>query len=141
MSYATLLKVPPRLPRKVTEPSCQSSACAANAGDTDAQLPDAPTACPRSLMATAAATESPGYVGRARISCVHGFQITASTSSTWGATQLGSTVAVSARPTTSPRSLTPQAPPLLPPSVGIGMVRPATQRNPRWTRFVSSQGF
>src|ERR1700730_5919599 len=53
---------------------------------------------------------------------------------TWGATQLGSGVLFSAVPTTSPRSFIAKDKPLLPPSVGSGVIAPSCQTNGRHKR-------
>src|ERR1700688_2434657 len=93
-------------------------------------MPDVPTTWPLSLIATAAATESPENTGSSWIWPGFGPQMTASKSRTWGEMQLGSCVAVSAIPTTWPPSLMPKAALLLPPSEGSAVITPFCQRKP-----------
>ena len=68
-------------------------------------------------------------------------QITGLICKTWGkpvieGSQVGSGVAISAYPATWPLLLTPAAKPLLPPSVGSGVITPFCQRKGRHIRFV-----
>src|SRR5271165_2664601 len=53
---------------------------------------------------------------------------------TWGATHVGSRVLFSAVPTTPPLSFSAKATPLLPPSVGSGLIAPSCHTNGRHER-------
>src|SRR6266404_2616158 len=95
------------------------------------QIPEMPTTWPRSLMAVAAPTESPGTEGSASIWSRSGPQTTGRNCRTCGGTQLGSRIVVSVHPTTWRRLLEPVANPLLPPSVGSARIVLPSHTTPR----------
>src|SRR5215813_12057924 len=132
MPIPPLKSAPPRLPRSVGLPFCQSTACREKVGP-EKQLPDPPTASPLSLIAFTYPSGSPATVGS-------GFgtplsQMTASFSFS-GLEQVESSVAFSASPPTWPRLLIAEAEPLLPPSVGSAVMTPFCHTNGRQVRRV-----
>src|SRR5580698_7700229 len=131
MAAAVLKYWPPKFPRFVTVPFSQSTACRAPMPSSSAHGPEIPTICPLSLIATAAPSGSPGYVGSCCISPFFGPHTTGSYCSTAGGIQLGSCVVFSAHPTTCPKSFTPAARQLLPPRLfGRAAILPFSHTTP-----------
>src|ERR1700730_17096279 len=122
--------LPPRLPRLVAVPRCQSTGCES------AQVNVNPAARPPLLLiATANPNVSLANVGSSSTS--PRFQTTGlPSSSTWTPEQSGTRVLFSANPATSPRPFIATAWPLLPPSVGRALITPSCQMKGRHMRCV-----